>query len=155
MGSTLHNGYSLARLRTERCTAGVATTVRRRSISRVTRGLSSALLATVLAALIVAADRMVDVWSKGGLMLALLVLWLVLFAGLALFGRATGRLALRMALAWRAWSERTAQERADEDLMYMARTDARLMSDLMAALARDEQQGVATRMVGPLYPKPW
>jgi hypothetical protein len=52
------------------------------------------LLATVISTLVVVGDRMVDAWTSGGLLLALLVLWLAVFTGLCLFSRVLERLAL-------------------------------------------------------------
>lgn len=52
------------------------------------------LLATVISTLVVVGDSMVDAWTSGGLLLALLVLWLAVFAGLTLFSRTLERLAL-------------------------------------------------------------
>ena len=61
------------------------------------------MLATVLCALIVFADRLMDAWSNSSLMVALLVLWVVVFAGLMLFGKATGNLAVRLAAIATGW----------------------------------------------------
>lgn len=128
---------------------------RRRSAVGMARGLSCALQATLLSALIVLADRMLDTWSNGSLLLALLVLWVALFTGLALFARATGRFAWGLLSSFHAWSERVAREDADDHAMGLPRSNERVMADVNAALMRDEQDGVATRLVAPVFYRPW
>jgi hypothetical protein len=68
------------------------------------RRFAQALLATLVSTLIVIADRMVDAWTNGGLLLALVVLWLAVFLGLVLFSRVSGRLAVWAVVAWRELS---------------------------------------------------
>ena len=70
------------------------------------RHFSYVLLATVLSTVIVIADRIVDAWTSGGLLLALVVLWLAVFGGLVLFTRISARLALWITAAWRELSPR-------------------------------------------------
>ena len=70
------------------------------------RRFSYVLLATVLSTVIVIADRIVDAWTSGGLLLALVVLWLAVFGGLVLFTRISARLALWITAAWRELSPR-------------------------------------------------
>ena len=89
-----HNESSQPRLTDCRAPAASISPLRQGRARAAARRLSSALLATVLSTLIVLADRAVDAWTSGGLLLALLVLWLVLFTGLLLFVGATRRLAL-------------------------------------------------------------
>jgi hypothetical protein len=48
-------------------------------------------------------------------------------------------LALTALSALDAWSERVAQERADERLWLIAQSDARVMADLKNAMARGER----------------
>lgn len=73
----------------------------RRAVAASVRRFSLVLLATALSSLIVVADRMVDAWTSGGLLLALLVLWLSVFGGLLLFERLCRRLAVRLMATWR------------------------------------------------------
>lgn len=148
MGDAVDSGYSVPTLE-------VAPASRRRSALGIARGLSCALLASLLSALIGLADRMLDTWSNGSLLLALLVLWAVLFTGLALFGRATGLFAWGVVAGFHAWSERVAREDAREHAMGLPRSGERVMADVNAALMRDEQDGVATRLVAPVFYRPW
>ena len=54
-----------------------------KSRSREARGLATMLLAAVVAALVVVADRVIDNWADGHLLLAWVMLWVVVFAGSA------------------------------------------------------------------------
>lgn len=83
--------------------------IQRQAVQRTATAISSFLLATLLSALILLADRLVDAWFAGGLLLAVLVLWLVLFAGLTLFGRPTSRFALHAASSLHARPESATQ----------------------------------------------
>lgn len=103
------------------------------------RGLSALLLAAAIATLIVVADQVIDTWADGHLMLAWVLLWAVVFAGLALFADSARRLARRGMLALDSWSRSLAEARAEMRLWEMARRDPRLMSDLMAARDRSDQ----------------
>jgi hypothetical protein len=103
-----------------------------------TRGIAALLLAAVVSALLVLADRMVDSWADGRLMAAWVVLWLVAFAALALFATPARRLATAMVQRLDGWSQRVARDRADERLWATAQTDARVMADLKAAVSRSE-----------------
>lgn len=103
-----------------------------------TRGIAALLLAAVVSALLVLADRMVDGWADGRLMAAWVVLWLVAFAALALFATPARRLATALVQRLDGWSQRVARDRADERLWATAQTDARVMADLKAAVSRSE-----------------
>ena len=101
-----------------------------------TRGLAAMLLAAILAALLVAADQVIDTWANGHLLMAWVVLWAVGFVVLALCADTARSLAQRMVAGLNAWSRRVAQSRADARLWEIARTDPRIMADLQAALSR-------------------
>lgn len=111
-----------------------ASTLRRSFDS--TRGLAAMLLAAVVAALLVVADQVVDTWADGHLLAAWIALWAIGFAALALFAGTARRLATRVVGALDRWSQRLAQARADERVWAIALQDARVMSDLRAALSR-------------------
>ena len=68
--------------------------LRRSRASASVRRFYHVLLATVISTLVVVGDRMVDAWTSGGLLLALVVLWLAVFTGLSLFSRVLERLAM-------------------------------------------------------------
>jgi hypothetical protein len=102
-------------------------------------GLSAMLLAAMVSALVVVADQLIGTWADGHLMVAWIALWVVGFATLAVFGGAARKLALTALSALDAWSERVAQGRADKRLWLIAQSDARVMADLKAAMARGER----------------
>lgn len=103
-----------------------------------TRGIAALLLGAVVSGLLVVADRLVDSWADGRIVAAWVVLWLVAFAALAVFAAPARRLATLLVERLDAWSQRIARERADERLWATARTDARVMADLQAAISRSE-----------------
>jgi hypothetical protein len=107
------------------------------------RRLSALLLAAVLATLVVIADQVIDSWANGHLMLAWVILWALVFAGLALFADGARRLARRSVAALDDWSRSLAEARAEMRLWEMARQDPRLMSDLVAARGRAEVESDA------------
>ena len=101
-----------------------------------TRGLSVMLLAAVVAAMVVVADRLISTWADGQLFLAWVFLWVVVFAGMALFADTARSLARRAVVSLDGWSQALAEARAETRLWEMARMDHRLMNELMAARAR-------------------
>lgn len=106
--------------------------------------LSALLLAAVLATVLVIADQVIDTWANGHLMLAWVMLWALVFAGLALFADAARRLARRAVLALDDWSRSLAEARAEMRLWEMARQDPRLMGELVAARNRAEAEAETT-----------
>ena len=103
------------------------------------RTLASLLLAAAVSAMVVMADQLMDAWAERHEIAAWLVLWGIAVAAIMLL-RGITRVAARQAMgALDQWSARVAQRRADERLWQMAQTDARLMSDLQAALDRSNQ----------------
>jgi hypothetical protein len=116
------------------------------------RGLAALLLAAVVAAMVVLADRLVSTWADGHLLLAWVFLWVVVFAGLALFADSARRLARRGIVVLDSWSESMAEARAETRLWEMARHDPRLMSELTLARTRAEQDEPATTFEAALAP---
>jgi hypothetical protein len=116
------------------------------------RGLAAMLLAAVVAAMVVLADRLISTWADGHLLLAWVFLWVVVFAGLALFADSARRLARRGIVVLDSWSESMAEARAETRLWEMARHDPRLMSELTLARTRAEQEEPATSFDSALAP---
>ncbi len=116
------------------------------------RGLAALLLAAVVAAMVVLADRLVSTWADGHLLLAWVFLWVVVFAGLALFADSARRLARRGTVVLDSWSESMAEARAETRLWEMARHDPRLMSELTLARTRAEQDEPVTTFEAALAP---
>jgi hypothetical protein len=102
------------------------------------KGLSAMLLAAMVSALIVVADQLIETWADGHLMAAWVALWLVGFSAIAIFGGAARKLALAAVGALDLWSQQIAKNRAQKRLWLIAKTDARVMADLTAAMARNE-----------------
>lgn len=108
--------------------------IQRRSDSA--RGLSVMLLAAVVAAMVVVADRLISTWADGQLFLAWVFLWVVVFAGMALFADTARSLARRAVVSLDGWSQALAEARAETRLWELARMDHRLMDELLAARTR-------------------
>lgn len=100
------------------------------------RGLAAMLLAAVVAALVVVADRLISTWADGHLFLAWVCLWLVIFAGSALFAGTARRLAHSAVQSLDGWSQTRAQARAEARLWDLAHRDHRLMAELTQARLR-------------------
>ena len=96
------------------------------------------LLAAVVAALLVAANQMVDNWSDGNLLAAWVILWAIGFAALGLCAGTARKLASRAVAGLDAWSQRVAKARADARFLETARHDPRVMAELKAALSRQD-----------------
>lgn len=112
------------------------------------RGLAAMLLAAVVAAMVVVADRLISTWADGQLFLAWVFLWVVVFAGMALFADTARSLARRAVVSLDGWSQALAEARAETRLWEMARMDHRLMSELMLARTRaTEEQDVLAAAV--------
>ena len=98
-----------------------------------TKGLAAMLLAAMVSSLVVVADQWIDTWADGHLMVAWASLWLVGFVALGLFAGAARNVAQTTVSSLNAWSHRVAQQRADERMWVIAKSDPRVMADLMAA----------------------
>ncbi|MDP3253408.1 MAG: hypothetical protein Q8M77_16005 [Hydrogenophaga sp.] len=112
-----------------------------------TRGLSGLLLAAVVAAMVVLADQLISTWADEHLFLAWVLLWVVVFAGLALFAGAARSMARRAGVHLDSWSQSMAEARAEMRMWEMARRDPRLMSELTLARSRadaEEDERVGT-----------
>lgn len=101
------------------------------------RSLATMLLAAAVAALIVLADQMIGTWADGHLFLGWVALWVVVFAGSALFAGTARRLARVTLASLDSWSRSLAEARAEARLWDLARTDPRLKAELMQARARE------------------
>ena len=128
--------------------------------SRVIAGsLSVLLLAGLVAALVLLADRFVRTWADEHLFLGWVLLWAVIFVGLALFAGAARALAARAIRALDGWSQARAQSRAETRLWVIARSDPRVMADLIAIRAHafsesDFSMALAPMGIEPLAQEP-
>jgi hypothetical protein len=105
-----------------------------------TRGLSGLLLAAVVAGMVVLADQLISTWADEHLFLAWVLLWVVVFAGLALFAGAARTMARRGSVYLDSWSQSMAEARAEMRMWEMARHDPRLMSELTLARSRADAE---------------
>ncbi|MDR7152141.1 Ca2+/Na+ antiporter [Hydrogenophaga palleronii] len=104
------------------------------------RSLAVMLLAAVVAAMVVLADRLINTWADGHLFLAWVALWVVVFAGMALFASTARTIAQRTVRSLDGWSQTIARARADARLWNIAQSDPRLMQELQQALMRDRAE---------------
>ena len=109
---------------------GRTSEVTARPASEGARGLAALLLAAVVAALVVVADQVIESWVDGHVFLAWVLLWAVVFAGTA------RRMGLRAMAALNRWSVAAAHRRAEARMWEIAKTDPRVMSELVAAQQR-------------------
>jgi hypothetical protein len=98
------------------------------------RASATVLVAAIVAALLVAANQVVETWTDGHLMAAWMVMWTLGFAALALLAGPTRRAAARIRLALRRGSAARKQAADDRKLWAMAQDDARVMADISRAM---------------------
>ncbi len=100
------------------------------------RSLAAFLLAAALAAMLVAADKLIDTWTSDHLLVAWVALWSVAFVGLAVLARPMRQLSVRLSNAWMVWLKAQQLKRQDEQMWADACLDPRLMADIQAAQTR-------------------
>jgi len=105
-----------------------------------TRGLSTLLLSAMVAAIMLVAYQVMDSVAEGHLLLMWIALWAVAFVALALFAGVARKMATAAKTSLDAWSLSLAEARADQRLWAMAKEDPRVMTDLQAAMMRDESR---------------
>lgn len=98
--------------------------------------LAGMLLAGVLAALLVAADQLIDTWVDGHLFASWVALWTVTFVVLAWLARPLRRLSLALSTAYARHAQAQAERRTEDDLWELAQHDHRVMAELMHAWSR-------------------
>lgn len=100
------------------------------------KGLAAMFLAAAVAALVIAADRVINTWGDEHLFYAWVVLWAVVFAGIALFAGTARNLAQRLMPTLDRWSQTLAETRAEMRVWEAAQRDPRLMQELVLARQR-------------------
>lgn len=98
--------------------------------------LAGMLLAASLAALIVVADQMIDIWADGHLLAGWVALWTVVFAALALLAPPLRKWSSTAAAAMVRWSQAAKERRMEETMWEYARRDPRIMAELQHARTR-------------------
>ena len=114
------------------------------------RGLAALLLAAVVAAMVQVADHLVSTWADGHLFLAWVMLWVIVFAGFALFADTARVVARRTLAGLDQWAAARAQVRAEERLWDIARADPRVMAELVQARSRDEVDETPAPVAAPV-----
>ena len=89
----------------------------------------------VIAALLVAANQIVDTWTEGHLLAAWIVMWTVAFAALALLASPARRAAQALRSGFANWRANAIQRTHDEQFWQAALKDARLMADISRAMS--------------------
>jgi hypothetical protein len=102
------------------------------------RPLAGMLLAAVLAALLVAADQVINSWVDGHLLAGWVALWTITFATLAMLAPPLRKLTGRLAVVLSGWMQERAVQRQEEALWEMARHDHRVMAEIRVAMQRDQ-----------------
>lgn len=111
------------------------------------RGLAALLLAAVVAAMVVVADQVIDSWADGHVFLAWVLLWAVVFAATMVFAGTARRMGCRVMAVLNRWSSAAAQRRAEARMWEIAKTDPRVMSELVAAQQRNDVAETTTTTV--------
>ena len=140
MTSFVHIDIPARHVGAERLEAAAHAAQQLRSQVFGTRGLATLLLSAIAAAMMVAAYRVMDSVAEGQLLVIWIALWAVAFATLALFAGSARSLAARMKASADAWSRAIAEAKSDQRLWAAAMKDPRVMSDLQAAMTRDDQE---------------
>jgi hypothetical protein len=100
------------------------------------RSLATLLLAATVSALLVVANQVIEAWTDGHLLMAWIALWAVAFAALALLATPARHFARSLRPSLAAWSAARKAQADDRKLWELACSDARVMSDISAAMAR-------------------
>jgi hypothetical protein len=120
----------------QRTSSAVASTVR---TAAPARRLSALLLAAGVAAAVVLTDDLLQDWAQTHMLASWLALWAVAAVSMSVLRGLTRVLATRLMTGLNQWSAGVARRRADERMWAIAKTDARLMCDLQAAMSRAEE----------------
>ena len=107
--------------------------------SEDSRPLAGMLLAAAMAALLVAADQVIDSWVDGHLLAAWVALWTVTFAALALLATPLRKLSNTGAGWVSAYLKARQERRQEEDMWELARHDSRVMAEIRMASIRQTQ----------------
>lgn len=102
------------------------------------KGLTTLVLAAVVAAMVLVADQLGDTWAEEHLFAAWVALWTLVFATLAVFAPLAKGLVDTVATEFAAWRKEVAQGRAEAAFLETAERDPRVMAELRAAILRHE-----------------
>lgn len=97
---------------------------------------ASLLLAAIVAALVVIANRVVETWAEGHLLVGWIALWAIAFAAMAVLAVPARRAAKKLGAGFKTWMAARRQAAEDRALWQLAQSDSRVMSDLTCAMTR-------------------
>lgn len=103
------------------------------------RPLAGMLLAAVVAALLVVADRLIDTWSSGNVLVVWVASWTVVFAALAVLASSLRQLANTGAMMLSQWNRARLQRRAEAAMWQHAQGDCRVLAEIQMARLRSER----------------
>lgn len=106
------------------------------------RGTATLLLAAIVASLLLVANELVETWTEGHLLAAWIAMWVIGFAGLALFAEPARRAGAAARKRLQAWSVARKQAAEDEKLWNVALSDARVMADLSRAMSAAAERDI-------------
>lgn len=117
--------------------------------SSMGRPLAALLLAAAVAALAVAADRLMSSWADEHLLATWIALWAVVFAGSLVLAGTMRRVAQRVVVSLDGWARQRAEARAEARALMLARQDPRLMAEIQAA--RDRAESILPTVTIPVH----
>ncbi|MFM2050349.1 MAG: hypothetical protein RL682_840 [Pseudomonadota bacterium] len=126
-------------------TGRTETVVKSDAIRKETEGsrtLAGMLLAAVMAALLVAADQVIDTWADGHLLAGWVALWTVAFAALALLAPPLRQVSTVVASMFTTWASAVKLRRQEEAMWEYARRDPRVMAELQSAWTRERDDSL-------------
>jgi hypothetical protein len=121
------------------------TVVKSDAVRKETKGsrtLAGMLLAAVMAALLVAADQVIDTWADGHLLAGWVALWTVAFAALALLAPPLRQVSTAVASMFSTWASAAKLRRQEEAMWEYARRDPRVMAELQSAWTRERDDAL-------------
>jgi hypothetical protein len=137
----VHNVFASSSIASTRAGSAAKSTGMRKE-SEGSRTLAGMLLAAVMAALLVAADQVIDTWADGHLLAGWVALWTVAFAALALLAPPLRQISTAMASLFSTWARAAKLRRQEEAMWEYARRDPRVMAELQSAWTREHDEAL-------------
>jgi len=137
----VHNVFASSSIASSRAGSAAKSTGMRKE-SEGSRTLAGMLLAAVMAALLVAADQVIDTWADGHLLAGWVALWTVAFAALALLAPPLRQISTAMASLFSTWARAAKLRRQEEAMWEYARRDPRVMAELQSAWTREHDEAL-------------
>ena len=149
MTSFVHLEYSTRHAGVQRVEVAISSAKYIKRNFSTTGFLATLLLSAMAAAAMVVAYQLVNSLVDGHLLVLWVSMWAVAFAALAVFASTARHAVVSAKVGLDNWSRNVASKRADDRLWAMAKTDARLMSDLQGVISRNHAGDEGLRFVKP------